>query len=282
MDRDIVKAHLTYFTNYSYFTNVDRCFTADEEMVTLVLSRDVEQWKYIDESLKNNEKFLAKILTIIPSIYKFFPLSKRCIKEVALKAMKYGKNLCLASEALKNDKDVVMEAVSNSGQSIRYASKELRQDKKVIEAALKNDPYGVSYILSKLTEEERLIGTWRFQFKVGEHSQYNHDLMIFDLVLNADYSYLLFNQDISEDYDAGYPRTRDRKTTGKWKIGIYNSVDALYLDENALMSIAMLNECANYHNRNCEQFNEEAERHTYSHDRKTFSFADGVWSERLF
>ena len=58
-------------------------------------------------------------------------IDENSTKEEVLEAVKQkqdGFYLQYASEALKGDRDVVMEAVKNDGNSLQYASEELRVD----------------------------------------------------------------------------------------------------------------------------------------------------------
>ncbi|EFC49304.1 predicted protein [Naegleria gruberi] len=280
MDRDIVKAHLTYYSGYNVFNLVDKSFTADEEIVTQVLCRDCEKYQFIDDSLKNNVDFIGKMLELVPSLFRLLPVEQRKEKEIALAAMKDGNNLSLLSEELRDDKQVVMKAVSHTGKSIRYASKLLRHDEQVIEAALLNDQEAF-VVLSKLGAESKLVGTYRLALDVGEHSKYNHDTELYDLVLRENNSFKYLKCDISEDYDAGYPRVSYKKSSGNWRIDKYQEVEALFLDDLPFMSLTLLNECTKI--SECEELTEEDYGTYFSKkvQRDSFKFSGGVWSERL-
>ncbi len=60
-------------------------------------------------------------------------------KQSVLEHVKKGGTLIFASEELKNDKDVVLEAVKNDGEALRFASKELQNDKDVVLEAVKQN-----------------------------------------------------------------------------------------------------------------------------------------------
>jgi len=57
-----------------------------------------------------------------------------------------GQELYFASTALRDDKDVVYEAVKNKGLILKYASKRLRANKEIVMAALRSDKRAKEYI----------------------------------------------------------------------------------------------------------------------------------------
>ena len=61
----------------------------------------------------------------------------RCDRDVVIEAVKkYGKSLCWASRELRNDREVVLAAIKNNRWALQYASDELRKDRDfVIKAA---------------------------------------------------------------------------------------------------------------------------------------------------
>ena len=67
-------------------------------------------------------------------------------KQVVLEAVKQdGCSLLFASEELKADKQVVLEAVKQDGRALRFASQELKADKEVILEAVKQDGESLEY-----------------------------------------------------------------------------------------------------------------------------------------
>ena len=78
-------------------------------------------------------------------------------KEVVLEAVKkWGEALEYASEEFKNDKEVVLEAVKNDGYALKYASEELKNDKEVVLAAIRNTRYALEYASWRLQNDEEL------------------------------------------------------------------------------------------------------------------------------
>jgi hypothetical protein len=60
-------------------------------------------------------------------------------REIVLEAVKnYGGALEYASENLKEDREIVLEAVKNDGSALKYASENLQEDRKIILEAENN------------------------------------------------------------------------------------------------------------------------------------------------
>ena len=76
-------------------------------------------------------------------------------KEVLLTAVKQsGWTCCYASDRLKGDKDVLIEACKNDGQVLYFASQELRDDKDVVLEAVKNKPIILKYASLRLRSDK--------------------------------------------------------------------------------------------------------------------------------
>lgn len=78
----------------------------------------------------------------------------RSNKEVVLEAVKEsGYALIYASKELRNDKEVVLAAVKQKGYVLEFASEELRNDKEVVLAAIKENGNALQFASEKLQEE---------------------------------------------------------------------------------------------------------------------------------
>jgi hypothetical protein len=60
-------------------------------------------------------------------------------KSVMLSAIKLGASLEYLSDCLRNDRDIVLEAVKQKGTQLQYASKSLRNDVTIVATALRQD-----------------------------------------------------------------------------------------------------------------------------------------------
>ena len=102
----------------------------------------------------------------IIKIIKF--LEKRCVivktklitdKEIAIEAIKKscGYVLEYASDDLKKDRDVVLEAVKKNGGALQYASNDLKKDREVVLEAIKNAERSLRYASPKLKNDKNFI-----------------------------------------------------------------------------------------------------------------------------
>ena len=65
-----------------------------------------------------------------------------------------GQELYYASKQLRDDYDVVLEAVKNKGLILKYASKRLRANRDIAEAAVASDKRALEYISDEALKEE--------------------------------------------------------------------------------------------------------------------------------
>ena len=65
-----------------------------------------------------------------------------------------GQVLYYASQKLRDDKDVVLAAVTNKAIILKYASQRLRADKDIALAAVKQNKKSFSYIADELKNDE--------------------------------------------------------------------------------------------------------------------------------
>lgn len=102
----------------------------------------------------------------------------------------------LASRDLKDDKDIVLNVVNKNGLLLKFASTSLKQDKKVLLTALKNNGLSIQYIFDKLKLDEEIIITAIIQnpkaFKyLPDNLQNNIDLIVKLIEINKKiYKYL--------------------------------------------------------------------------------------------
>jgi hypothetical protein len=118
-----------------------------ESLVMLLINYD---------SLKDNKQFFLD-----NNVFFILEYASDRIKndrEVILNAVKHnGKALCFASEQMKNDRDIVITAVQNCGFALRHASKNLRADKDVVLAAMKEDTRAFVYADETLKTDKDIL-----------------------------------------------------------------------------------------------------------------------------
>lgn len=79
-------------------------------------------------------------------------------KEVVLEAVKQrGSNLFYASDDLKNDHEVVTEAVKQNPNALYYASQELRNDRQIVLEAIKIDTNSFARASEKLRADKEFV-----------------------------------------------------------------------------------------------------------------------------
>jgi len=80
---------------------------------------------------------------------------KQAIDKVGQK----GLDLNLVAKELKNDKDVVLIAVTNNGLALQYASETLKADKEIVLAAIKNHAAALEYASTILKSDVEIVET---------------------------------------------------------------------------------------------------------------------------
>ncbi len=110
-----------------------------------ILQEEAQQLYEKLEEIKNRERI---------------PRELRNDKEVVLEAVKqYGWALSYASKELRNDKEVVLEAVKKDGRALEYASKELQNDKEVVLEVVKKDGWTLEFTSKELQNDLDVVLT---------------------------------------------------------------------------------------------------------------------------
>ena len=72
------------------------------------------------------------------------------------KRQQYDWSLRHASDELKNDREIVLEAVTSKGQVLKYASHELKNDREIVFAAVKSEAEALQYASEELRQDSDL------------------------------------------------------------------------------------------------------------------------------
>jgi hypothetical protein len=118
----------------------------DIDIVLLAIQQEPYVIEYVSKKLQNDKKIIFKVFEqycneleyaslIIPWLFdnKYF---------VLLSVTKKGNNLSLASERLKNDKEIVKKAIQNNGDAFEFASEQLKNDREfLIECYIDNNDF---------------------------------------------------------------------------------------------------------------------------------------------
>jgi len=112
--------------------------------------------------INDRELILEALKRKIPEDYdsalKYLPEEVRNNKEIVLVAVSNNwRALEYASEQLKNDRDVVLKAVRASGLALQYASEELRDDEEVVLTAVENEPNALFSASERLRDDKRIV-----------------------------------------------------------------------------------------------------------------------------
>jgi hypothetical protein len=134
-------------------------FASEEMKNDMDVGLKVGSLEYIGDKLKNNKEFLFKAAEM-----KYFDelehefMSER---DFVLKIVQLnGKLLKSASKALRDDREIVLEAVKNSN-SLQFASERLRNDEEIALECIKNFPESFGDFGGKLKTKEFILKALR-------------------------------------------------------------------------------------------------------------------------
>ena len=108
----------------------------DEELGFEALAQNGWFFEFLSKRLKHDDRF---ILSAIGS------------------DKPYGMALAFASDEMKNDKEVVLKAISGYMYALEYASDALKDDKEVVIAALSRDGGNIKFVSSRLCADREII-----------------------------------------------------------------------------------------------------------------------------
>ena len=115
-------------------------------------------------------------------------------KSIVLKAVSQdGDSLEYASDKLKNDREVVLVAVLNSGRTLKYASDELKNDKEVVLLAVYDDGRALKYASDQLKNDKEVV-----RVAVSKTNNYSVDG---PLSINNSKKSNISQNDIDENFD---------------------------------------------------------------------------------
>ena len=112
----------------------------------------------IDDIVKDDVEFIAELSKYSNLVFRYFTTEKSNNKELAIKMLDYIKDFSSpVTIVLEDDKDVVLEAVKNSGWALKYASKRLQDDKDVVFKAIKYNGRALKYASKRLQDDKGFI-----------------------------------------------------------------------------------------------------------------------------
>ena len=147
MDRQFPKKKLKLISNIDYWVR----YMLDNELI-----RDTA---IIRDTAKNVLRELSSMGIMIEEIKRH--ATETHVLWFALKKQLYrpylGTFLSWASEELRNDKDIVMVAVTQNGEALEYASEELRNDKDIVMAAMEQNWRALRYASDELRNDREVV-----------------------------------------------------------------------------------------------------------------------------
>lgn len=100
----------------------------DDEEVVLAAAKNYRSFEFASVRLKNDEKFLMRVLDINPSCIAYAPIEYRKNKTLIAELMKkHAYVYRYAREDAKNDLNMALEAVKSDGRVFEYVPKKLRE-----------------------------------------------------------------------------------------------------------------------------------------------------------
>ena len=117
----------------------------------------------VENARKERDEAVAKLLKAQEAIFRCHQRAEQCKdsteKAKALVAIFNDDTFSMeeASDALKNDREVVIAAVTRNGLALEYASNHLKNNKEVVMAAVKQYGYVLRYASKELQKDEDVL-----------------------------------------------------------------------------------------------------------------------------
>lgn len=126
--------------------NLSEQFRNDKKYVVLAVEKDYTVLHNVSPEFKNDKEVITRAIKGSEFLY-----------ERGYKQPQGGNALQFASEELRNDKDLVLLAVKETGTAIRHASENLKQDTEVIKEALFNTKEAFQYLPHTFKDDKKFV-----------------------------------------------------------------------------------------------------------------------------
>ncbi|MBS9775890.1 MAG: DUF4116 domain-containing protein [Fusobacterium sp.] len=123
----------------------------------------IKKFLYKNPIINNKEIALVRIRedglnNNYTSILEYVSKKLREDKEIIMEAVNLkGKALKYASDRLKDDKEVVLAAVKQNGSSLEYASERLKDDREIVNLAVKESGFALNYASQRIKDNLKLL-----------------------------------------------------------------------------------------------------------------------------
>lgn len=141
---------------YEYLNND---FKLDKKVILAALSTGSGAFKHIPESLKNNRDFVLDLISQEICSIHFNDLSDqlKADDEIMLALIKKDPACLEFAPQYQNNKIVVLELVKKNGYVIRFASDALKQDPEVVKAAVSSSHYALAEVAPQFRNSKEII-----------------------------------------------------------------------------------------------------------------------------
>nr|NGX32285.1 hypothetical protein [Candidatus Anoxychlamydiales bacterium] len=138
-----------------YFTFVRKHFEALPSYPLAISSTEISS---LPLKLAQDFHFIKQLQTKKYLPLKEVPSDLKQNKEIVLAAVKQsGWHLQYAHEDLKKDKEIVLAAVKQNGWALRYAHEDLKKDKEIVLAAVKQKGWALEYAHEDLKKDKEFV-----------------------------------------------------------------------------------------------------------------------------
>ncbi len=166
----------------SILQNFPRCYKANRNLMLKISIIDPDQFKYADNTLRDDEIFISRILKVQPTILRYASYNLRNDQEfmrrstyIQRDSLNYAslklldnvnfmtkmitidsRNYIFASPRIKADKEIAKIAFEDDGSLIRSAPDEIKKDIELVKIAIKSNKKAFKFIDKELRKNKDL------------------------------------------------------------------------------------------------------------------------------
>lgn len=160
-DKDIISSALKNDNSCSVLGNMDSNFKIDRDMALDAVKNNCYAIKYLDEEFTHDKEIGLYSVAKDGEMIKFLSEDLKKDKDIVYKAIDSKKGLWFAfkeiGDIFKDDKGLILKAVSFDGNILSYASDRLKSDREVVLAAIKSNPNALKYVDKELCDDRELV-----------------------------------------------------------------------------------------------------------------------------
>ena len=105
-----------------------------------------------------NKYLIFNIIKFYPSLFLVLNNDLKNNKEIVLEAVTtWGYLLQYASKELQKDREIVLAAITQCGTSLQFASEEFKKDKKIVLIAVNKSGYALQYASKELRNDKEIV-----------------------------------------------------------------------------------------------------------------------------